>query len=375
VDDRSIGIDYHDTRPDTPSTVFGLEPKTIILGESMTNSVPAGPQDYSRMTTMVTGFWVTQIVRAAAAFNLADHLAAGIDTPDAIAAAESTNLDATWRLIRTCASLGIVTSADGVRFTGTSLLSTLRKDDPNSMRGMALAQAAPGHWLSWGRFPDAVRSGERQIRAAHGEADTIFDYFAKHPDEASYFTEAMSNLSAAVAIDIAAMIDTHNVNFALDIGGANGEVVRAMMRANPDLRAGVFDLPYVVPEAEAAARKDGLHDRFITVGGDFFESVPPADLYVLKYILHDWDDENCIGILKNCRASLQEGGRVVAIDYLVGELGTPGLPTLMDMNMLVMTNGKERGIEEFDELFDAAGLGRTSVGQAGQYAVIEAVAI
>jgi hypothetical protein len=86
---------------------------------------------------------------------------------------------------------------------------------------MALAQAAPGHWLSWGRFPDAVRSGERQIRAAHGVADTIFDYFANYPDEASHFTEAMSNLGAAVAIDIAAMIDTHDVNFALDIGGAN----------------------------------------------------------------------------------------------------------------------------------------------------------
>ena len=101
-------------------------------------------------------------------------------------------------------------SADGVHFTGTSLLSTLRKDDPNSMRGMALAQAAPGHWLSWGRFPDAVRSGERQIRAAHGEYDTIFDYFANHLEESSDFTEAMSNLSAAAAIEVAKIIDTQN---------------------------------------------------------------------------------------------------------------------------------------------------------------------
>ncbi|WP_457144904.1 methyltransferase [Mycobacterium sp. URHB0021] len=327
------------------------------------------------MTTMVTGYWMTQIVRAAATFNLADHLATGIDTPDAIAAAECTDLDATRRLIRACASLGLVTSVDGKHFTGTSLLSTLLKDDPNSLRGMALAQAAPGHWLSWGRFPDAVRNGERQIRAAHGEYDTIFDYYANHLDEASHFTEAMSNLSAAAAIEVAKVIDTQNVNFALDIGGANGEVVRAMMRANPDLRAGVFDLPHVVPDAEAAARKDGLKDRFTTVGGDFFESVPPADLYLLKYILHDWDDDKCVRILKNCRASLHEGGRLVAIDYLVDELGTPGLPTLMDMNMLVMTNGKERGIEEFDQLFDAAGLRRTSVGEAGQFAVIETVAI
>src|SRR3954453_14264093 len=222
--------------------------------------VPAGAHDYWRMTTMVTGYWMTQIVRAAATFNLADHLATGIDTPDAIAAAECTDLDATRRLIRACASLGLVTSVDGKHFTGTSLLSTLHKDDPNSLRGMALAQAAPGHWLSWGRFPDAVRNGERQIRAAHGEYDTIFDYYANHLDEASHFTEAMSNLSAAAAIEVAKVIDTQNVNFALDIGGANGEVVRAMMRANPDLRAGVFDLPHVVTDAEAAARKDGLKD-------------------------------------------------------------------------------------------------------------------
>jgi hypothetical protein len=123
-----------------------------------------------------------------------------------------------------------------VHFTGTSLLSTVLKDDPHSLRGMALAQAAPGHWLTWGRFPDAVRSGDRQIKAAHREPDTIFDYFATHLDEASHFTEAMSNLSAAAAIEIAEVIDTQNVNYALDPGGANGEVPRAMMRANPDLR-------------------------------------------------------------------------------------------------------------------------------------------
>ncbi len=326
------------------------------------------------MMTMVTGFWVTQNVRAAAAFNLADHLATGTDTADAIAAAEDTDRDATRRLIRACASLGLVSSADGLRFTATPLLSTLRKDDPNSLRGMALAQGAPGHWLTWGRFPDAVRTGERQIRAAHCSYDTIFDYFSDHLDEAGQFTEAMSNLSAAAAIDVAKILDTQDVRFALDVGGATGDVVRAMMRANPDLRGGVFDLPHVVPDAEAAAREDGLHERFTTTGGDFFESVPPADLYLLKYVLHDWDDDECVRILANCRDSLRVGGRVVVIDHLVGELGTPGLPTLMDVNMLVMASGRERTIEEFDELFTAAGLRRTSVGQAGQFAVIETAA-
>ncbi|WP_443889948.1 methyltransferase [Mycobacterium intracellulare] len=335
--------------------------------------VPSGAQDYERMMTMLTGFWVTQIVRAAATFNVADHLAAGTDTAEAIAAEESIDPEATRRLIRACASLGLVSSADGVRLSGTSLLSTLLRDDPNSLRGMALAQAAPGHWLTWGCFPDAVRSGASQMEAAHGTPGTIFDYLAAHPDEASHFTEAMSNLSAATAIEIAKLVNTRGVKYAVDVGGANGEVLRAMMRANPDLRGGVFDLPRVVPDAAAAARKDGLQERLSAVGGDFFESVPPSDLYVLKYILHDWDDQKCIRILKNCRAALQAGGRLVVIDYLVGEFGVPGMPTMMDMNMLVMTGGKERDIAEFDALFAAAGLRRATVGRAGQFAVIETV--
>jgi hypothetical protein len=340
-----------------------------------TSPSPTDVGDYDRMMTMLTGFWVSQIVRAAALFRFADHLAAGVDTADAIAEAESTDPDATRRLMRTCASLGLVTSTDGIHFSATSLLATLRKDDPNSLRGMVIAAGSPGHWLAWGRFPDAVRSGDQQVKAAHGPFETIFDYYAANLDEAGLFTEAMSNLTAAAAIEIATVVDTAGVACALDVGGANGEVIRAMMRANPDLHGGVFDLPHVVPEAVAAARSDGLLGRFSALGGDFFESVPPADLYVLKYILHDWEDESCIRILKNCRASLQEGGRIIVIDYLVGDVGCPGPAPLMDLNMLVMTGGRERDIAEFDALFESAGLRRTTVGQGGAFAVIETMAI
>jgi len=332
--------------------------------------VSAAAQDYERMMSMVTGFWVTQTVRAAAMYNFADHLAAGTDTAEAVAEAESTDLDATRRLMRTCASLGLMTSEDGHHFTGTSLLNTLQQDDPHSLRHFAMSQSAPGHWLPWGRFPDAVRTGRHQVTAVHGEAD-IFDYFSKHLDEASAFTESMSNLSRGAALDIAAVLDTKSVTLALDIGGAGGDVIRAMMRANPELNGGVFDLPHIVPAATEAAKAEGLDGRFTTVGGNFFESVPPADLYVLKYILHDWDDANCVRILQNCRAQLAKGGRIAVVDHLVGEVGQPGLAPLMDMNMLDMTGGRERQIAEFDALFTAAGLHRVKVTPAGAFAVIE----
>jgi hypothetical protein len=326
--------------------------------------------DYERMTGMVTGFWVTQTVRAAAIYNLADHLAAGTNTAEAIATAESTDLDATRRLLRTCASLGLMTSDDGLHYTGTSLLNTLQKDDPNSLRYFAISQSAPGHWLPWGRFPEAVRTGQHQVTAAHGSAN-IFDYFAEHLDEASFFTGSMTNLSRAAALDIAAVLDTNGVTFALDIGGASGDVIRAMMRANPELHGGVFDLPHIAPAAAAAAKAEGLEERFAAVGGSFFESVPAADLYVLKYILHDWDDDSCVRILKNCRASLVEGGRIAVVDHLVGPVGQPGLAPLMDMNMLDMTGGRERELAEFDALFGAADLRRVKVSSAGAFAVIE----
>jgi len=337
----------------------------------MTNARPStAAHDYERMSGMVTGFWVTQAVRAAAIFNFADHLAAGTNTAEAIAEAESTDLDATHRLMRTCASLGLMTSDDGLHYAGTSLLNTLQKDDPHSLRYFAISQSAAGHWLPWGRFTEAVRTGRHQVTAAHGTAN-IFDYFAEHLDEASFFTESMTNLSRAAALDIAAVLDTKGVTLAVDVGGASGDLIRAMMLANPELHGGVLDLPHIVPAAAAAAEADGLAERFTAVGGNFFEAVPAADLYVLKYILHDWDDDSCVRILKNCRSSLLEGGRIAVIDYLVGPVGRPGLAPLMDMNMLAMTGGRERELAEFDALFGAAGLRRTEVSSAGAFAVIE----
>ncbi|MFJ7949564.1 methyltransferase [Streptomyces sp. NPDC096354] len=333
---------------------------------------PVAAQDYERMMGMVTGYWVTQIVRAAAMYNLAGHLASGTDTPEEIAKAESTDPDATRRLMRTCASLGLMASEDGVHYAGTSLLNTLHKDAPNSLHHFAVSQSAPGHWLPWGRFPDSVRTGDHQVKAAHGHA-TVFDYFAGHLDEASLFTESMTNLSVAAAEDVAAVLDTKGVKLAMDIGGAAGHVVRAMMKANTELHGGVVDLPHIVTAAAEAAQTDGLAERFTVVGGDFFGEVPPADLYVLKYILHDWDDDSCVRILKNCRHSLVDGGRVAVVEHLVGEIGEPGLAPLMDMNMLDMTGGREREMSEFDGLFTAAGLRRVKVSTAGTFAVIEAV--
>jgi hypothetical protein len=318
------------------------------------------PDNTHRMMHMITGYWVTQVVHAAAVFSLADHLAKGPATAEDIAWAEGIDPAATFRLLRTCASLGMATYDGESRFAATSLLNTLRKDNPQSLRGFAVSMPAPGHWLPWGRFTDAVKTGQAQTVPALGEE--LFEYFEKNPAEGAAFTEAMASLTSTVAEETAHVIDTNGVNIVADIGGAGGAMLHTLLQVHPGLQGIVFDRPQVVGSADAAAEKLGLQERVTAVGGNFFDSVPEADLYLLKYILHDWDDAACIRILKNCRRALRTGGRVAVIELLFGEIGEPGLAPMMDMVMMVMSyGGRERSLVEYRRLFEAAGLRATNV--------------
>lgn len=328
---------------------------------------------YARMMDMITGYWVTQIVRTAATYSLAEHLAERPATAEQIAEAEGLDVDATRRLLRTCASLGLVTASDGRHFSPTDLLRTLLGDVPGSLKGFAIAQGSPGHWGPLGNFPDAIRAGGRQ--APEDQGPDLWEYYNRVPDEAAAFTTSMDNMSAMVVEDAAKLIDTSKTGTAIDVGGASGSLVRALLLANQDLHGSVFDRPQVIADAESAAARDGLAERFTAVPGDFLKHVPPADLHLLKLILHDWPDEACVEILRNCRAGLHEGGRVVVVEVLIGELGEPGLAPLMDMNMLAVVSGRERTLAEYDALFTAAGLTRTSITRtSSEFVIIEAMA-
>ena len=315
--------------------------------------------DADRMMQMITGYWVTQVVHAAATFSIADHLAKTPATANDVADAEGTDPSTTFRLLRTCASLGLVKYDGNSRFAGTSLLDTLRKDNPQSLRAIAVSWPLPGHWLPWGRFAEAVKTGTSQTVPALGAG--LFEYFATNAAEAAAFTESMTSLTSSVAKETAKRINTSGVNTVADIGGAGGAMLYALLQLHPDLQGIVFDRPQVVASARAEAVKLGFHERVSAVGGDLFESVPEADLYLLKHILHDWDDESCICILKNCRRGLRPRGRIAVIELLLGEIGESGIAPLYDVTMMVMSSGRERSLPEFQRLFEAAGLATTKV--------------
>ena len=315
--------------------------------------------DADRMMQMIIGYWVTQVVHAAATFSIADHLAKTPATANDIADAEGTDPSATFRLLRTCASLGMVKYDGHSRFAGTSLLDTLRKDNPQSLRAIAVSWPLPGHWLPWGRFAEAVKTGKSQAVPALGAG--LFEYFATNAAEAAAFTEAMATLTSTVSKETARLINVSGVNTVADIGGAGGAMLHSLLQLHPDLHGIVFDRPQVVASARAEAVRFGLQERVTAVGGDFFESVPEADLYLLKHILHDWDDEACICILNNCRRALRPGGRIAVIELLLGEIGEPGIAPLFDVTMMVMSSGGERSLVEFQRLFEAAGLAAAKV--------------
>jgi hypothetical protein len=291
-----------------------------------------------------------------------------------LASVEASDPAATFRLLRACTALRLVTyDQDSGRFAGTALLDRLRRESPNSMRNLALVQTAPAHWLTWGRFTDSVRAGSTHIEAALGS--DVWTYFEKNPEEGRLFGAAMTDLSTPIIQEAVEVIDTTDVELVADIGGANGAFVYGLLARNPKLYGIVFDLPATLSGARAYAERVGLGNRSSTIAGDFFDSVPTAHMYLLKYILHDWDDESCVRILRNVREAMVPAARVVIVEMLVGEAADPGIGTVMDMNMLAMAPGKERDLHEFDALLDAAGLRRTALtSMHPPYCVIEAVA-
>jgi len=322
-----------------------------------------------QMADMLMSYRVSQALRAYAELPVADHLATGPLTAAEIAQRERSAPETTFRLMRAGLTLGLLTMDSDDRFHSTPLLDTLRNDAPGSLRGMALGLTNRSSWSPWGEFVTAVRTGRSQAREVLGM--NIFEYLQQNPEQSREVTGLMECVTSLWARGLAGALETSDVDLAVDVGGANGALLRLLQQCNPALRGIVFDRPDVAAAVEA----DVASDRTEVVGGDFFEAVPSADLYLLKCVLHDWDDESCVKILRRCREAMVPGGRVAIIEFLIGERDVPGVAALMDLNMLAMATGKERTLAEFDALLARAGLRRTAVRTSDSpQKIIEAVA-
>jgi O-methyltransferase domain len=318
--------------------------------------MPANPAaDAASLMDLTIGVVRVQILHAVAALHIADHLADGAETAEEVAELEGSDARATYRLMRAAASLGVLSYAGERRFGLTGRGHLLRAGVPGSLRAFVLVQAGHAQWQAWGLFPEAVRQGASQAKQALG-AD-IFDYLARpeNAGEAALFGESMADLSSLTVRGAVPAVDTAGVSTVVDVGGADGQFVLELMAANPTLQGQVLDLPHAVEGARREADKRGLSDRFSAVAGDFFAAVPAADLYLLKTVLHDWDDKRASAILRNCRSAVRDGGRALVVETVIGEIGQPDFAVLSDMGMLCVTNGIERDLAEFDALFAVSG--------------------
>ena len=309
------------------------------------------------MLDLIIGYWVSQMVHVTAKLGLADLLKGGPKAPAELARSAGADPGALHRLLRALASVGVFSERKDGRFALTPLGATLRSDRPDSMRAFAVMMVEDYNWEAWGDVLQSVRTGQTAFDRVHGMR--IFDYFGKHPDKARTFGEAMTSISGSENPAVAAACDFPRAATVVDVGGSHGHLLAAILAAGPKLQGILFDRPQVLEQARKAPYVGApeIAGRLELVPGDFFQSVPAgADAYLMKYILHDWDDDLCVKILQNCRRAMAPKGRVLVVDTVIPPGNDPHWGKLLDINMLVGTGGRERTRSEFVQLFARAGL-------------------
>ena len=315
------------------------------------------PRAQETMLGMIAGYWVSQMILVAARLGVADALARGPLTAEAIAKRVGAHAPHLRRLLRALASQGVFAEGAGGKFRLTPLAQTLRSDRPGSLRDFARMSVDDYNWQAWGELEHGVRTGELPFDHALGMP--IFAYLRKHPEKERIFAASMASISGTENDAIARAYPFGRFSTLVDVGGAHGHLLATILRRHKKLSGVLYDQPQVVVGASRSGyvtAKD-LRSRCRILGGDFFTAVPPgADGYMMKYILHDWDDEKCLRILRHCRDAMADGGRVLAIDNVIPPGNAASFAKLLDINMMVIPGGRERTRAEFRDLFARAGL-------------------
>jgi hypothetical protein len=310
---------------------------------------------------MVLGAWISRAISDVTRLNVPDVL----KRHGPMSAAEmvaghwiDAKPDFLERALRACASVGIFSEDVSGRFGPTDLSEVLTVDSAVSVKSVAEVFVGGWLWKGWGGLGDAIRTGEPQARNQLGLE--IWDYLQANPKEMEEFGESMKSNSLNSLRGVLENCDFTAVKKVVDVGGGFGHLAVALLDKYPHLQAAVLDMPALVPIAKAKfpVKDAGIASRLEYIGGDMFESVPPAGVYVMKHIIHDWDDERCIRLLRNCHQAMQGDGRVICVDAIlppIGDIG--GIPAkLLDLCMMVIVSGKERTRAQWEGLYQAAGL-------------------
>jgi hypothetical protein len=308
---------------------------------------------------MASGYWVSQAIYTAAKLGIADVLTDGPKSVDEIANAVEADADSLGRLLRALSMLNVCQITKSEQFELTALGRSLQSGVSGSLRAIVLTLGEL-HYKAWGHLCESVQTGHPGFCSVFGSP--MFDFLEKNSNSGEIFNLAMTDFSAFVAHALLLCYDFSGIKSLVDVGGGCGKLLTSILEVYPGLQGVILDLPGVVDGACERIRSHACHDRCSAVSGNFFQSIPRGgDLYLLSGVIHDWDDEAAELILKNCRNSMRPQGKVLAVECIVPEGDEPSFSKLLDLNMMVMTGGRERTEREFRELFGSSGLSITKV--------------
>jgi hypothetical protein len=313
---------------------------------------------HERVVDVILGRWKSQILYTGVKLGIFESLERAKRVPEI---AKELGLDPlmAYRLLRALGSMGFISESDGHVFAITPLGEILKKDHPQTLRGVLLLEEGPEHYAIWKHLATMVKDG-KQDGFVREFGQRIFDYLSSHSEYAEVFNYAMSSYSATHtkwALEALKDYDFSKISTLCDIGGGHGHLLCSILLEHPGLKGTVLELESTIKNKNLLwADKMGVGDRCNYVAGDMFREVPRSDAYIMKMILHDWSDDECIKILSNIQRASPVGGRVLVVEHVVPGPETPHFSKLFDIHMMCALTGRERTEKEYAELVSRAGL-------------------
>jgi len=332
------------------------------------------PDPVQHLMQFASGYVISSVLWVAAELNVADLMKNGPRPIAELAKATSTKEDPLYRTLRLLAMVGIFEETSPRHFALTAPAAALRTDVPNSMRDMVLWICDPMHFTMAANWLHSVKTGEPTVEHVTGKP--AFEYFASEPVEFERFHRAMTTMSHMAMPPVLEVYDFSSYKTVVDVAGGHGFILCEILKQNPKLKGVLFDLEDVLPGGQQRIDSCGLANRCSTLSGDFFKSVPRGgDLYLMKNIIHDWDDDRALTILRNCHDALEgnKNGRLVLLELVIPPGNIPHMSKILDIEMLVFPGGRERTEQEYADLFRRGGFRLTRViPTKSPYSVIEA---
>jgi hypothetical protein len=334
-------------------------PDRIEAPDLWSQILPGQTGAVPKLFRMATAYWVSQAIYVAAKLGLADALSERPKSIGEIATELRADSNSFARLVRVLVDLGVFAVESDGRIRLTVVGGPLQSGVPGSLHSMILTLGQE-HYQAWGRLVESIQSGRPGFNDQFGSP--LFEYLKSNPPASQTFNQAMDDFTSQVALAVNLAYDFSGIRTLADVGGGHGVLLGKILKSNPSMLGILFDSSHVIEGAMRHIESERLGGRCETVAGSFLESVPRgADAYVLKNVLHDWDDEHAVIILKNCHQAMREGSRLLVLEVVLPLLEDRSLGGLLDLNMLVMSGGRERTREDYHKLFDESGFRLTQV--------------